>query len=401
MATIRRIFIIISAAAVCPPLFCAAAMAGELDAHMVKVVKTFTRSASETGLTTATLAVMPFKTDKKLAEKRVDYACGEILTNKFVETHTFKVVERAQLDTVMKEQALGAGGVTESATAARLGKLLGARLVITGSVSRLGNSYHLSTEMVDAESGEILASDVTEVETETFDEAAAKYLVLVPNTQAIGIYLTGFSAPVSMSVPEPRSQSFPGRTVTRLKSSMNLLGIGGGVRYYPWSTWMMDLMILAHVEMSPDSPAFSVNSTVPKTITAWRADGPSAKFTVNKTFALSRKFSLFTGAGVTMFNLNNRNNVGSSSNSFDYDDGSLKIKVNQMKGSEITPTVRVGLEWHPKERFGISLFGNYDLSPKTINETATGSWLGLQKTETLRKITFPRFYPDASMSLYF
>ena len=68
MATIRRIFIIISAATVCSPLFCDAATAGELDARMTKVAKTFTRSASETGLSTATLTVMPFKTDKKLAE---------------------------------------------------------------------------------------------------------------------------------------------------------------------------------------------------------------------------------------------------------------------------------------------------------------------------------------------
>ncbi|MDO8803266.1 MAG: CsgG/HfaB family protein [Elusimicrobiota bacterium] len=400
MRIVIRLFSAIAAAALCQALLCAEARAGELDVRMVKVVKTFTRSAAETGLSTATLAVMPFKTDKKLAEKRVDYACGEILTNKFVVTHTFKVVERAQLDTVLKEQALGAGGVTESATAAKLGKLLGARLVIIGSVSRLGDSYHLSTEMVDAESGEILASDVTEVETATFDEDAGRYLVLVPNTQAIGMYLAGFSAPVRMSVPAPFTAP-GGKVVTPLKSSMNLLGIGGGVRYSPWTSWTMDLMILAHLEISPDAAAFSVNSTEPRALTAWRADGPSARFTVNKTFALSRKFSLFTGAGATMFSLNNKNTTDSGSNDFDYDDGTLKIKMDQMKGSEITPTVRVGLEWRPKERFGISLFGNYDLSPKTIKETATVLWTGHQETVTMRKITFPRFYPDASMSLYF
>jgi hypothetical protein len=102
-----------------------------------------------------------------------------------------------------------------------------------------------------------------------------------------------------------------------------------------------------------------------------------------------------------MFNLNNRNNTGSASKDFDYSDSNLQIKMDEMKGSEITPTVRVGLEWRPKERFGISLFGNYDLSPQTIKETATVVWLGHQTTVTMRKITFPRFYPDASMSLYF
>lgn len=49
---------------------------------------------------------------------------------------TFTVVEREKLDLVMKEQGLGAAGALDPQTAARVGKILGIRYIITGGIDK-------------------------------------------------------------------------------------------------------------------------------------------------------------------------------------------------------------------------------------------------------------------------
>ncbi len=52
-------------------------------------------------------------------------------------TGAFRVVEREQLDKILAEQKLATTGVIDPATAARFGRILGAQLVLTGSVTEL------------------------------------------------------------------------------------------------------------------------------------------------------------------------------------------------------------------------------------------------------------------------
>jgi len=400
MTNTKRILTILLAAATGLAALGCNAGAGELDVRMAKIVKTFSRAAAEAGVSTDTLAVLPFQTDKKLAEKRVDYACAEILSNRFVEANTFTVTERARLGEVMKEQALGLSGAIESATAAKLGRLLGARLVILGSVSRLADSYHLSTEMVDSETGEIIASDVTEVAVEVFDKDAARYEVLVPEEQAIGIYGVGISAPMEIKTAPAITRS--GNTVKPLNPAGGLMAIGVGVRYYPWSRWMMDLMLMVHTEINPDAVGYSLNGHLPNGGTEWRGDGPTAQFTINRTFRFSKKFNGFAGAGMTTINLNNKLGTEGGNSNAGITNNSVTVKMDEMKAAYTTPTARLGLEWKPKERFSIAVFGNYNFSRQVIKEMATvTSTSGFTGRMAIREFSFPAFYAAATLALYF
>lgn len=49
---------------------------------------------------------------------------------------TFTVIEREKLDLVMKEQGLGAAGALDAQTAAKVGKILGIRYIITGGIDK-------------------------------------------------------------------------------------------------------------------------------------------------------------------------------------------------------------------------------------------------------------------------
>jgi curli biogenesis system outer membrane secretion channel CsgG len=105
----------------------------------------------------------------------------EMLTTELFKTGRFIMVERAALTDIVKEQELGQTGLVRKETAARVGELLGAQLLITGAVTEFearsggggggvgyaGFALKLRTEsahvgvdvrLVDSSTGQILKS---------------------------------------------------------------------------------------------------------------------------------------------------------------------------------------------------------------------------------------------------
>jgi curli biogenesis system outer membrane secretion channel CsgG len=60
---------------------------------------------------------------------------AEMLTTALVETGKFRVLERQQINDVLGEQDLGASGRVDPATAAKIGKIIGARYLVYGTVN--------------------------------------------------------------------------------------------------------------------------------------------------------------------------------------------------------------------------------------------------------------------------
>lgn len=69
-----------------------------------------------------------------------------------------RLVERDQVEAVFVEQRLHASGKVDAKTAARVGKLLGARLLVLGSVFALGSALRLDARVVDAETGVVVVT---------------------------------------------------------------------------------------------------------------------------------------------------------------------------------------------------------------------------------------------------
>lgn len=83
------------------------------------------------------VAVVAFK-DKARYGHNVGSGIADMLTTALVESKKFTVVERNELDKVLKEQGLGQSGLVTQQSAAQIGKLLGVELLVTGSVSEFG-----------------------------------------------------------------------------------------------------------------------------------------------------------------------------------------------------------------------------------------------------------------------
>ncbi|MBI5744409.1 MAG: hypothetical protein HY952_07655, partial [Elusimicrobia bacterium] len=68
-------------------------------------------------------------------------------------------VERSKLDFILAEKKLAYAGLAEAASAAELARLSGAKLAVFGEVSRNKAGYLVTARVVDASSGEVLASE--------------------------------------------------------------------------------------------------------------------------------------------------------------------------------------------------------------------------------------------------
>ena len=101
----------------------------------------------------ATLAVLSIATaDPELAEFVV-----EELAYLMVEARRFRVVDRRSLDAVRAETRFQISGDVDDSSAVTIGRMLGASMVITGSVSGSGATRRLRAKVINVQTAEILA----------------------------------------------------------------------------------------------------------------------------------------------------------------------------------------------------------------------------------------------------
>jgi TolB-like protein len=102
------------------------------------------------------LAVSKFKAIElppSVAEK-----IREAITGYIVRANKYTVVERSGLDIIMKEIKLQHSDLYDRENAVKLGRLIAARGIIVGSVSKVGNNIVVQARLVDLQTGRIIRS---------------------------------------------------------------------------------------------------------------------------------------------------------------------------------------------------------------------------------------------------
>ena len=87
------------------------------------------------------VAVIEFE-DKAGYGHNVGRGVSDMLVTSLVESDKFLVIERAELDEILKEQGLGMTGAVTPQSAAKVGQLLGIEIMITGSVTEFGSKQN-------------------------------------------------------------------------------------------------------------------------------------------------------------------------------------------------------------------------------------------------------------------
>jgi TolB-like protein len=112
-----------------------------------------------------TLWVLPLESladDPELDELAL--ALSDLLALSFARSRDCAVVERARLAALLAEQSLPAAGLDEPGTRRGLGRLLGARWMLHGSLARRGTRLWIAAHVTDVESTLVLASEQFEAE---------------------------------------------------------------------------------------------------------------------------------------------------------------------------------------------------------------------------------------------
>lgn len=118
-------------------------------------------AAQEPADTRPGLAVLPFAQGISLGPEQANLEAlsvglQQILITELAVNPALRVVDRSVLRDLMEEQDLGATGRVDAATAARVGRLVGARFVFTGGYNDVNTNFRLDGRVVDVETSEVV-----------------------------------------------------------------------------------------------------------------------------------------------------------------------------------------------------------------------------------------------------
>lgn len=136
----------------------------------MRIMKTFVLAlwAATTALPVAAqqdsrpgLAVLPFENGGSYGRTRDDYdalrrGIAGLMISELSRNPAVRLVDRAETARLLDEQALTSSGRVDAATAAQVGKLVGAKYMVTGSFIDMYGEFRLDARIINVETGEIL-----------------------------------------------------------------------------------------------------------------------------------------------------------------------------------------------------------------------------------------------------
>lgn len=112
------------------------------------------------------IAVFPFFNGGSYGEGREDLEMLQVglqqaLMYELAQNANLRIIDRSTLRDLLQEQDLGASGRVDPGTAARIGRVVGARYVVTGGFIDLFGDFQLTGRIVDVETTEVVRSAQT------------------------------------------------------------------------------------------------------------------------------------------------------------------------------------------------------------------------------------------------
>jgi len=85
-------------------------------------------------------------------------ALTQRLTSEMIKLEIYQVLERAEMKRLLDEQKFQSSGCVDLKCAVEIGKVLGAKFMVVGSVSKLGSSFSIESRLIDVETSEAYIS---------------------------------------------------------------------------------------------------------------------------------------------------------------------------------------------------------------------------------------------------
>lgn len=106
------------------------------------------------------IAVLDFEQmGDKINTNEIGAILAEWFITSIVKSGRFDVIERAMLQKILSEQQLGITGVIDDTSASKLGRILGVKVIISGSIMKFGDTVEINARVIDVESASIIAAE--------------------------------------------------------------------------------------------------------------------------------------------------------------------------------------------------------------------------------------------------
>ncbi|MBN1621796.1 MAG: hypothetical protein JW871_04315 [Endomicrobiales bacterium] len=102
---------------------------------------------------------------------------SDFIRTEIVKLNKYTVVEKNNMELLLAEQGFQQSGCTESDCAVKMGKILNVKQMVVGSLSKLGDTYFITANLVDVETGKILISEDGEAKTPQGIKTACQSIV--------------------------------------------------------------------------------------------------------------------------------------------------------------------------------------------------------------------------------
>jgi TolB-like protein len=108
----------------------------------------------------AKIAVLDFQLQGEGFEtKDMGIIVAEWFITALVKAGRFDVIERGLIQKLLEEQRLSMTGLVDATTATKIGKFLGVKTIISGSVMKLQNVIEINARIIDVETASIIAAE--------------------------------------------------------------------------------------------------------------------------------------------------------------------------------------------------------------------------------------------------
>ena len=98
------------------------------------------------------IAVLPFEGEES---PQVDQLITGLLTAQLSQRENWLVLERRRMDAILEEMDLNISGLVKQDAAIRLGELVGARVLVTGSILKVGDSRYIIAKLIGTETSRV------------------------------------------------------------------------------------------------------------------------------------------------------------------------------------------------------------------------------------------------------
>jgi len=107
------------------------------------------------------VAVLPFENGGSYGKDREDFdalrkGLAAMLISELAQNAEVRLVDRSETQRILDEQGLAVAERVDKETAAKIGKLVGARYMVTGSFIDLYGDFRIDARMINVETGEIM-----------------------------------------------------------------------------------------------------------------------------------------------------------------------------------------------------------------------------------------------------